>query len=393
MEQAAIETYEGEDGHPLGDLPTPEPVPDVQAYLRERRICLSRSPERLKNYLVYMRSKRRNARVDYLPIRLDFENVSRCNFRCTMCAVSEWPKGKRSTDLPLEAFKRLIDEQMGLVEVKVQGLGEPTMQGAAYFDMIRYARARHIWVRTTTNASLLHLKDNYRKLVDSGVNEIQISIDGADKETFESIRRGSVFERVVANCRLINSYCEKQGVERTKMWTVIQKGNRHQLSQLVDLAADTGFRSMAFALNLIDFGIERWREKNDSVTVEHEFARSEAEDLIAKGEKLGIKVRFWSVTQKYTTDRVEHLCPWPFERAFVSSDLRVVPCCIISNPEVSDLGDANQFGAVWFGESMTEFRQAHLDGRIPAVCRSCYESERGRITNADRSPDIVAPRR
>ena len=48
------------------------------------------------------------------------------------------------------------------------------MQGDVFFEMIQYARARQIWVRTTTNASLLHAKDNYRKLVDSGVNEIQI---------------------------------------------------------------------------------------------------------------------------------------------------------------------------------------------------------------------------
>jgi hypothetical protein len=33
-----------------------------------------------------------NALVDYYPIKLDIENVSRCNFRCTMCAVSDWPQ-------------------------------------------------------------------------------------------------------------------------------------------------------------------------------------------------------------------------------------------------------------------------------------------------------------
>jgi pyrroloquinoline quinone biosynthesis protein E len=350
-------------------------VPDVHAYLRERRICLSLSTARLRNYIAYNRSARRVAEVDYLPIRLDFENVSRCNFACTMCTVSEWPKGQRAGDMPLEAFKRIVDEQVGLVEVKVQGLGEPTMQGAAYFEMIRYARARHIWVRTTTNASLLHLKNNYKKLVDSGVNEIQISIDGADKQTFESIRRQSQFERVISNCKLINGYCEELGIERTKMWTVVQKGNRHQLSQLVDVARETGFKSMAFSLNLVDFGTDRWRTINDDVTVEKGFTRSEAEDLIAKGDKYGIKVRFWNVTQKYTTDRKENLCPWPFERAYVASDLRIVPCCIIGNPDVSEVGTANEtFTAVWTGEALTKFRDAHLKGEIPKVCASCYDS-------------------
>ncbi len=364
----------GEPGQALAGLPMPEPVPDLHAYLRERRIRLSRSPEALANYLAFMASERRSVEVDYLPIRLDFENVSRCNFRCTMCTVSEWPKGRRAADMALADFERLLDEQVGLVEVKVQGLGEPTMQGDDYFAMIRLARSRHIWVRTTTNASLLHLKDNHRKLLDSGVNEIQISIDGADAEVFQAIRRGAVFDRVIANCRLINDTCDAEGVERTKMWTVVQRGNRHQLADLVRLGARIGFRHMAFSLNLVDFGLAEWRIRNDAVTVEREFGRAEAEDLMALGAEHGIDVRFWSVAHKYSTAEPSRLCPWPFERAAISSDLRVVPCCIIGNPDVSELGSAAKgFSEVWFGDAHAEFRRAHLEGRIPAVCRSCYE--------------------
>jgi MoaA/NifB/PqqE/SkfB family radical SAM enzyme len=260
------------------------------------------------------------------------------------------------------------------VEIKIQGLGEPTMQRDPYFEMIKYARSKNIWVRTTTNASLLHLNNNYKKLVDSGVNEIQISIDGADKATFESIRRQSVFEQVVKNCKLINAYCDSKGVELTKMWTVVQKGNRHQLSRLVDLAYEMGFRSMGFSLNLVDFGTERWREINDGVTVEGSFSRSEADELMAKGAQLSIKVRFWSVTQKYTIDDPAKMCPWPFERAYISSDLRVVPCCIIGNPDVSEIGSAREnFSGVWYGTTMQDFRAAHLKGNIPPVCRSCYD--------------------
>ena len=77
----------------------------------------------------------------------------------------------------LHEFQSLIDEQTGLVEIKLNGLGEALMQGDDYFEMIRYARARRIWVRMTTNASLLHVDGNYRKLIDSGVNEIDISVE------------------------------------------------------------------------------------------------------------------------------------------------------------------------------------------------------------------------
>jgi MoaA/NifB/PqqE/SkfB family radical SAM enzyme len=139
----------------------------------------------------------------------------------------------------------------------------------------------------------LHLKDNYKKLIDSGVNEIQISIDGADKETFEKIRVGSVFELVVENCKLINAYAKERGL----------------------------------------------------------------------------------VTSKYSSKHGSTLCPWPFERAYVSSDARIVPCCIIGNPEAMDLGDAKNLKALWHGEEMRKFRRDQIEGRIPEVCKTCYEKD------------------
>jgi molybdenum cofactor biosynthesis enzyme MoaA len=225
----------------LRGLPAPEPAAGLAAYERERELALCRSPECRANYERYLASRRRGAVVDYYPIKLDIENVSCCNLRCTMCAVSDWHKGQRAADLSLEGFRRLIDEQIGLVEIKLQGLGEPTMQRDDYFAMIRYARDKHIRVRTTTNASLLHLKDNYRKMIDADVNEMQISVDGASKEVYEGIRRGANYERVMANIALINRYARERDVDRTKMWTVVQQANLHELEALVDLAAELGF--------------------------------------------------------------------------------------------------------------------------------------------------------
>ena len=150
----------------LRDLPKPEPSAGMAALKAELELALAADPRKKANYERYLASRRRSAVVDYLPITLDIENVSRCNFRCTMCVVSDWPKGKRGPDMQLADFKRMIDDQFGLVVIKLQGIGEPTMQGDPYFEMIKYARSKHIWVRSTTNASLLHLKDRYKKMIE-----------------------------------------------------------------------------------------------------------------------------------------------------------------------------------------------------------------------------------
>jgi pyrroloquinoline quinone biosynthesis protein E len=354
-------------------LPTPQPVPNLAAYLSEREACLALSPRRRLNYEKYSASTKREAVPNYLPVRLDIENVSRCNFRCTMCQVSDWHKGQRAADMSLEDYKKLIDEQYGAVEVKIQGFGEPTMGGESYYEMIRYARAQRIWVRTITNASRLHLKDSYKKLVDSDANEIQISIDGATPKVFEKIRRGSVFEQVLDNCELINNYARSKHMLRTKMWTVVQEANVDQLEALIVLADRIGFRHMVFSFELIDFGMKKWRETNDAVSVSDQIEVDRCWQLYNRAERYGIKLAFWFATQRYEVSSPEKLCPWPFERAYVSSDMRFVPCCIIGNPEVSDVGDAHKLTEEWNGKAITEFRKAHLEGRIPAVCKSCYK--------------------
>ncbi len=359
----------------LQDLPAPEPSLGIDAYHRERELALDASPKCRENYQRYLAATRRCVEVDYLPIKLDIENVSRCNFRCTMCVVSEWPKGRRADDMALEDFRRILDEQYGLLEIKLQGIGEPLMQGGDFFSMIRYARARHIWVRSTTNASLLHLRENFKRLVDTDINEIQISIDGADAGTFESIRVGSKFDRVVENCKAINGHCDQVGRKPTKMWTVVQKGNVHQLEQLVDLAAELGFENQVFSLALSDWGIESWNERNSDVTVSG-LASTNLEALVDRGRALGVKVRFWTVTEKYDTSSPDRLCAWPFERAYLSSDMKVVPCCYLGDPNVmqigKDLRQSGGFSEIWQSGEYQEFREAHLSGNIPKVCQGCY---------------------
>jgi MoaA/NifB/PqqE/SkfB family radical SAM enzyme len=349
----------------------PAPQPDLFAYRLNRFLALATSPRRLLNYIKY-RCARRTPHLNYLPIRLDIENVSRCNFHCTMCQVSDWTKYKRADDMSLEDFKRLIDEQYGLLEVKVQGIGEPLL-GKSYFEMLRYARSKRIWVRTTTNASLLHLKESYKQLVDSGVNDIQISIDGATKTTFEKIRRGSRFESVRENCKLINGYCRERGVERTRMWVCLQQDNIHEYFDFIPFADELGFRRVTYALNLNDWGQAKWNSTIRSLTIEERVTPSMTEEAMARGRKLGVEVTFWNNTARYSTAAPAHVCPWPFERAYVSSDMRIVPCCILGNPDVSELGDAHAFTTQWRGEAYRDFRAAHLEGRIPKVCQGCYE--------------------
>jgi len=144
----------------------------------------------------------------------------------------------------------------------------------------------------------------------------------------------------------------------------------------VDLAGELGFRSQVFSLNLSDWGLDECSLRNGAASVLGELDPERLFALIGQGERRGVQVRFWRVLNKYTTAGPAKLCPWPFERAYVSSDLRVVPCCFVGDPDVYEIGkglrEAGSFTAIWNGPEFQAFRQAHLEGRIPKVCQGCY---------------------
>jgi radical SAM protein with 4Fe4S-binding SPASM domain len=310
--------------------------------------------------------------LDYQPIILDIENVSRCNYRCIMCQMSTWRGNKRAADMTFGDFTELLDSQQGLTEIKLQGIGEPLLGGDLYFEMIRYARSKHLWVRSTTNASLLHQNENYRKLIDSDICEIQISIDGATAKTYEKIRPGGTFKLISENCIRLHAHCREVDRRRTRMWTVVQKDNFSELEELPALAARLGFKRLTLALDLSDFGQTDLKKHNDIIAMHGKLTHNRAVKVIELGKKESVEVTFWIIDEKFNTSSPNKLCPWPFQRAYISSDMRVVPCCMMANPEVMDLGDARELNKVWNDQKMVKFRQMHLDGKIPRVCRSCY---------------------
>ena len=352
----------------------PRPQPDKLLYYGNLWLALLSSPRRLMNYLKYRKYKSERGKIiKFLPLQLDIEPVSRCNFRCTMCPVSEWPKQKRAEDISFEDFKKTLDAMYGVVELKIQGLGEPLLARDNLFKMIAYARKRFIWVRTTINASLLHLNDNHRKLIDSGVSEVQISFDGATKETFESIRRGSIFEKVVDNCKLINNYSKEKNVLKTRMWVLIQQHNSSEFLEFVRLAAEMGFKRLTYSLNLHGWGVDHIWEANETATAEANISDAQCIEAMDLGKKLGVEVTFWRSADKYKTDEKKSLCPWPFERFIVASDMRVAPCCMITNPDIYELGTADNLLDLWNSPAYQDFREMHLQGNIPKVCEMCYE--------------------
>jgi radical SAM protein with 4Fe4S-binding SPASM domain len=104
------------------------------------------------------------------------------------------PKGFMEWDL----YTQVIDEIAPFAEaVVLHSWGEPLLH-QKIIEMIKYAKARNLWVETSTNATRL-TEEVARKLLDAGLDRVYLSMDGLTKETYEKVRVKGKFEEVLGN--------------------------------------------------------------------------------------------------------------------------------------------------------------------------------------------------
>ncbi len=186
---------------------------------------------------------------------------------------------------------------------------------------------------------------------------------------------GSSFERVVENSTLLNRYAEEKGEQwRTSCWMLVQKENQHEVEQLLELAARMKFTRLTYSVAINGWGSDKWERVNAEKEVQNFMTEERAARLIERGKKFGIEVTFWDVSEKFIwTEKKDRICAWLFSRAFISSDMKIVPCCGIANSDTFCMGDARKFMEEWNNDVYKRMRERHLEGNIPKICRNCYE--------------------
>ncbi len=152
---------------------------------------------------------------DTPPRVLYVEPTIVCNLRCPQPAcVPEEVYGTRSMKLlSYDLYAGVIDELGPQLERMVfYNYGESFIHPDA-FRMIRYAKDVNpsLWVWTSTNGHFFDTAEKVRALVDSGINEIQFSIDGATQAVYETYRKEGKIEKVFDGLRAVAEERDRRG--------------------------------------------------------------------------------------------------------------------------------------------------------------------------------------
>lgn len=184
--------------------------------------CPSLSGEAGKTFLDYLLDKKivgfedKNAKPrfvenDYIsddcitfPRTVYWECSRKCNFNCIHCYSSS-ENISFTGQLSLARVKKMIKElSLHGIEFLSIGGGEPLMY-PHIIEVVKYATDNLVSIEISTNASLV-TDDYITKLKASGLQFIQVSLDGASEDVYSKIRRGGNFSLVIENIKKLSRY-------------------------------------------------------------------------------------------------------------------------------------------------------------------------------------------
>jgi len=275
-----------------------------------------------------------------------------CNLKCCMCP---WMNLRRpGSKMDWKIFEAAARYFRLAEEVDLTGGGEPLLHPRLE-EMVRSAKSAGCVVGFSTNATLL-FPEQTQIFLDAGIDWIAYSVDGATPETYERIRGGASFEKVMKNICGVQQLKERRGSikPRTMLFFVMMKENVHELPAMVRLAKCMGIDQIV-AKNLdviLKEGDDERRifrnsgegEVDSSVSMAVAEAREVARDL-----KILLRVYELTPAEKPICEQS------PLKSLFVAWDGSVSPCINLSYIQDRCFGGKWQrFPIVRFGNVATE---------------------------------------
>jgi MoaA/NifB/PqqE/SkfB family radical SAM enzyme len=324
------------------------------------------------------------ARVAAEPVCLYLETTNRCNLLCTTCPRT-FEQLEPEADMSWELFTKIVDQFSSVRRVVLHGVGEP-MLVKDLPERIEYLKRRNIYVLFNTNGTLLTAA-NGERLLNTGLDELRVSLDAADSSVFQMVRGRDMFDRIVDNLMTFRQRQRQLGSEfpRVSLWLTGLRETIGQLEDFVRLAHRMDVHEV-YLQRLVFFGDNPVGLARAESAL---FARTtvEEEDAILRAEalarSLGVAFNASGATEPGTSvkrrrdDQPWSLCRRPWTLMYFTATGRALPCCIapfsMHGYDSFTLGDATQqsLQEIWNGDRYAGFRASLVSPEPPRACANC----------------------
>lgn len=334
------------------------------------------------------------------PLKLELDITSQCNLRCVMCylALDRFSKRER-VDLSLSEFELIAEQVFPYCSHVSLSIGtEPLLNGRCE-DMIEVARRYGVpWIYLNTNALLLN-EERIERILGSGLHGFAISIDAATEETYERVRAGGRFARLMTNIRALNEAKQRHG-SRYPVLTfnfVMMRSNIHELPALVDLAHELDVEGLA-AMHMVP--VEGLDRRDEALDAEPELCNRMMAEARERARACDLEVSFpepfaldgalepglkpttpvgFQLNEDHAPDASRCKFPW----VFVGIDPygNVAPCgWWFTEPAMGNIL-AQDFESIWNSDAYRELRREHVERHLRATCKACPAAGMGGVND------------
>lgn len=266
-----------------------------------------------------------------------------CNALCPGCAYTNSDIRDTYSDSKFmneHTFKRIADEvgKEG-AWLRISGGGEPLIQ-PNIVELIKYAKDQGCKVGLINNGSLLNEKIAH-SLLEMDIDMIEFSVDAADKETYDIVRKGLSFDTLIKNVRRTFEIRNKMESKTKIIASAInQKGVDVDKVEEFWLPTVDVFQKRKF----LTWGINTLDDSAD--------------------------------TTPYLAPEDRIPCPIIFDRLLIDSRGRAM-FCIYDIAGKTDMGNVNttSIKEIWNSKEFEKIRNLHLAGRGHEIdiCRTCED--------------------
>lgn len=196
------------------------------------------------------------------PECVRIENTNLCNAACSMCPREGMTRDAGVMDDSL--FKEIIRQcsDYKIENINLHNFGEPLID-KSLIDKVRFAKQNGIKkITTNTNAALLNKKISLG-LLEAGLDELFVSIDACKKETYQALRSGLNYDKLIRN---LMDFVElkKKMQDRTKLIVsfVITPLNIGEIKEFIRFWKNKAdYISISYAHDWIGFDKDKLKNK------------------------------------------------------------------------------------------------------------------------------------
>lgn len=233
------------------------------------------------------------------PVSIVVEAQAGCNLKCVACPSSELkrPYGRMS----YANFKIILEKLPNLRNVAFKFMGEPLLNPDTY-EMISLCTKKGI--STVVNTNCTTLKDDYFKVIDSGLTKINLSLDGFSNESINAYRKGANFDEIILGIeRLLNYRKMHNGNTRIIMRTLVFKKTEIEIPLIEEFSRRVGIDELVLVTPILDGWGGKVNENKEDITPSEKWIR-------------------------VSENRLKPPAPCPsVRRIIITWDGRMLPCC------------------------------------------------------------------